>query len=45
MLVANYDRIRKGKPVVEPDRSLSHAANFLLMLNGVRAFEDGGTRA
>src|SRR5580693_10022894 len=34
MIVANYDRIRKGKPVVEPDRSLSHAANFLLMLNG-----------
>jgi citrate synthase len=35
MLVADYDRIRKGKPVVEPDRSLSHAANFLLMLNGI----------
>jgi citrate synthase len=35
MLVAVYDRIRKGKPVVEPDRSLSHAANFLLMLNGI----------
>ena len=35
MLVANYDRIRNGKPLVEPDRSLSHAANFLLMLNGV----------
>jgi citrate synthase len=34
MLVANYDRIRKGKPTIEPDRSLSHAANFLLMLNG-----------
>lgn len=34
MLVASYDRIRKGKPVVEPDRNLSHAANFLLMLNG-----------
>src|SRR6202140_3005421 len=34
IIVANYDRIRKGKPVVEPDRSLSHAANFLLMLNG-----------
>ena len=34
MTVANYDRIRKGKEVVEPDRSLSHAANFLLMLNG-----------
>src|SRR6202789_795584 len=34
MIVANYDRIRKGKSVVEPGRSLSHAANFLLMLNG-----------
>jgi citrate synthase len=34
MVVAAYDRIRKGKPVVEPDRSLSHSANFLLMLNG-----------
>jgi len=34
MIVANYDRIRKGKPTVQPDRSLSHAANFLLMLNG-----------
>ena len=34
MIVAAYDRIRKGKPLVEPDRALSHAANFLLMLNG-----------
>ncbi|HUO15100.1 MAG TPA: citrate synthase [Verrucomicrobiae bacterium] len=34
MIVAAYDRIRKGQPVVEPDRSLSHSANFLLMLNG-----------
>ena len=34
MVVAAYDRIRKGKNVVEPDRSLSHAGNFLLMLNG-----------
>ncbi len=34
MIVANYDRIRKGEPVVESDRALSHAANFLLMLNG-----------
>jgi citrate synthase len=34
MIVASYDRIRKGLPVVEPDQSLSHAANFLLMLNG-----------
>jgi citrate synthase len=34
MLVAAYDRLRKGKPVVEADKSLSHAANFLWMLNG-----------
>ena len=34
MIVAAYDRIRKGQSVVEPDHSLSHAANFLLMLNG-----------
>ncbi len=34
MVVANYDRIRKGKQIIEPDRSLSHAGNFLLMLNG-----------
>lgn len=34
MIVAAYDRIRKGKNVVEADPSLSHAANFLLMLNG-----------
>jgi citrate synthase len=34
MIVAGYDRIRKGKSVVAPDTSLSHAANFLLMLNG-----------
>ena len=34
MIVAAYDRIRKGQPVVDPDRSLSHSANFLLQLNG-----------
>jgi citrate synthase len=34
MIVAAYDRIRKGKPVVEADASLSHAGNFLLQLNG-----------
>ena len=34
MIVAAYDRIRKGKPVVAPDPSLTHAANFLWMLNG-----------
>jgi len=35
MIVAAYDRLRKGKDVVKPDPSLSHSANFLLMLNGV----------
>src|SRR5579862_1268832 len=34
MIVAAYDRIRKAKPLVEADRSLHHAANFLLQLNG-----------
>jgi citrate synthase len=34
MIVAAYDRIRKSKNVIEPDRTLSHAANFLLQLNG-----------
>src|SRR5271165_631599 len=33
-VVAAYDRIRKGKPLIEPDRTLSHAANFLYQLNG-----------
>ena len=34
MIVATYDRLRKGKEPVAPDASLSHAANFLWMLNG-----------
>lgn len=34
MLVAAFDRIRKGKAVVAPDPSLSHAGNFLWMLTG-----------
>ncbi len=34
MIVAVFDRIRKGKEIVEADKSLSHAANFLWMLNG-----------
>ena len=32
MLVAAFDRIRKGKDVVEADAKLSHAGNFLWML-------------
>ncbi|HVZ82862.1 MAG TPA: citrate synthase [Terracidiphilus sp.] len=34
MLVAVYDRIRKGLEIIAPDRSLSHAGNFLWMLTG-----------
>jgi citrate synthase len=39
MIVAIYDRIRKGKEIVPPDRKLSHAANFLWMLNGEKPSE------
>ena len=43
MIVAIYDRMRKGLEIVPPDRSLSHAANFLWMLNGVKP-SDTATR-
>ena len=33
-IVAQYHRLRRGLPVVEPDEDLSHAGNFLWMLNG-----------
>jgi citrate synthase len=36
MIIAAYDRIRKGKAVVEADRSLLHSANFLWQLNGTK---------
>ena len=39
MLVADYDRIRKGKQLVDADPSLSHAGNFLWMLNGAKPSE------
>uniref|UniRef100_E6QM63 citrate synthase (unknown stereospecificity) n=1 Tax=mine drainage metagenome TaxID=410659 RepID=E6QM63_9ZZZZ len=39
MIVAAYDRLRKGKPVVPADKSLSHAANFLWMLTGEKPSE------
>ena len=39
MIVAIYDRIRKKLDIVPPDRSLSHAGNFLWMLNGVKPSE------
>jgi citrate synthase len=39
MIVAIYDRIRKKLDIIPPDRSLSHAGNFLWMLNGVKPSE------
>ena len=43
MIVAIYDRMRKGKEIVPPDRSLTHAANFLWMLNGEKPSETADT--
>src|ERR1700678_3614488 len=39
MIVAIYDRIRKGLEIIQRDRSLPHAANFLWRLNGVKPSE------
>ncbi|HEY9126407.1 MAG TPA: citrate synthase [Acidobacteriaceae bacterium] len=39
MIVALYDRCRKGLELVDPDPSLSHAGNFLWMLNGEKPSE------
>ena len=39
MLVAVFDRVRKGKEIVEADPELSHAANLLWMLNGEKPTE------
>jgi citrate synthase len=36
MIVAIYDRVREGKEIVAADKTLSHAANFLWMLTGVK---------
>ena len=36
MIVAIFDRIRKGRSIIDPDPTLSHSANFLKMLNGVK---------
>ncbi len=38
-IIAAYDRIRKGLEPIEPDNSLSHAENFLYMLNGEKPDE------
>jgi citrate synthase len=41
MIVAAYDRIRKGKPVVEADRSISHSANFPAAIERCEALRHG----
>lgn len=33
-IVGNYYRIKHGKSIVKPNKNLSHAGNFLYMLNG-----------
>jgi len=43
MIVAIYDRIRKKLDIIPPDRTLSHAGNFLWMLTGVKP-SDTATR-
>lgn len=39
-IAAAWDRIRNGKDVIAPDKSLSIAENFLYMLRGTRADAD-----
>jgi len=39
MIIAIWDRLRKNKNIVPADKALSHAANFLLMLNGEKPSE------
>src|SRR5256712_13410665 len=38
-IVASYERIRKGKTPIRPDRRLGHAANFLYGLSGKKPDE------
>ena len=40
MLVAYFDRIRKGKDIIPPDVTLSHAGNFLWMLTGEKPIHE-----
>jgi len=39
-IIANWDRIRNGKEIIQPDSKLSHAANFLYMLTGKKPQQD-----
>jgi citrate synthase len=40
IVVARWDRLRKGLPAIEPRPDLGHAANFLWMLHGVEPSAD-----
>ena len=35
-IIASWERVRNGKEPIQPDPELSHASNFLYMLNGNR---------
>ena len=39
-IIANWDRIRNGKEVIQPNNKLDHAANFLYMLAGEKPQHD-----
>ena len=39
-IIASWQRIRNGLELVEPDPTLSHAANFLYMMSGERPDEE-----
>jgi len=39
-IIANWNRIRSGNNVVQPDDNLEHAANFLYMLTGEKPEQD-----
>ena len=43
MIVAAHERIRNGLEPVEPDNTLSHAANFLWMLKGEKPSNDAAS--
>lgn len=38
-IVAHFNRIRRGQRIVQPDPKLSHAANFLYMMDGKKPDE------
>ncbi len=39
-IIASWQRVRNGLPIIDPDPELNHAANFLYMLTGERPDPD-----